>query len=109
MLPFGEVNAVSVFFTSLNHILQKEESILPSDGIYMSPNLPSSTRKKKNDPFPVFPEVWEGHAKDIFFGRNIFLNFRLKGNSKYLFIIYMMSAVPDTVERGSMYMGNSGV
>lgn len=59
-LPLGEVNALPAFFASLNHILQKEASIFPSDGKYMRPDLSSSTRKKL--PSPVFPSG-EGMTK----------------------------------------------
>lgn len=47
-LPLGEVNALSAFFSSLNHILQKRTSVFPCDGKYMSPDLASSMRKKKD-------------------------------------------------------------
>lgn len=47
---------------------------------------------------------WEMHAKrtGISVERNIFLNFRLRGKTdgKYLFTIYMVSAVSGIVERG---------
>lgn len=55
-LPLGEVNTLSAFFSSLNHILQKQTSVFPCDGKYMSPDLTSSMRKKNDLPLSFLLE-----------------------------------------------------
>lgn len=109
-LSFGEVNALSAFVSSLNHILQKEEPILLSDGKCMSPDLSSSTRKKL--PFPYLSFCGRRAKRtSVSIGTNICLNFRLKGktNSQQVLVHHLYGECYGIVEPDSMCMGNNGV